>query len=449
MARPNILYLVAHDLGKHLGCYGARLRSPHLDAFGRGGLILDRMVCNSPACSPSRSCAMTGKYAHCNGGIGLSHMGWPLPQTEATITEYLAEAGYETIHSGLAHERLPETNHYNVELEQDWSDWQAPQAIGKALAYLETRDRSRPFYLNIGTQEVHPSYWHRFEHYERELIREEDVWLPPEFPDSPAARRELRKFEACIHAFDLQCQRLIDGLQRLGHWQDTLVVITTDHGINGPRAKGTCSMRGMEITGLIHYAGMAQPGRRCTHLLQNIDFAPTFCEAAGRDIPSSIQGRSFWPLITGGNYTPHQELFLERNFHGHHRRGGQPGIEDVYDPIRSILTERFHYLHNFRPGARPQKHLAWHGELPAETSPDGGMRAAFPDRPEPRPEEELYDLAHDPLQTVNLAARSDYRHVLANLRSRVDRWMAQTDDFAPSGTHPPRPLEPGWGAWQD
>ncbi|MGE5557645.1 MAG: sulfatase-like hydrolase/transferase [Bacillota bacterium] len=71
----NVIYIVCHDLGKHLGCYGVPVESPNLDTFAAEGVKFTSAFCASPCCSPSRGCAMTGKYAHNNGQIGLSHMG--------------------------------------------------------------------------------------------------------------------------------------------------------------------------------------------------------------------------------------------------------------------------------------------------------------------------------------------------------------------------------------
>ena len=85
---PNIIHFICHDLGKELGCYGKPIASPNLDRFANEGVTFTNAFCNSPACSPARGCIMTGRYAHCSGGVGLAHMGWPLP---AELTESALE----------------------------------------------------------------------------------------------------------------------------------------------------------------------------------------------------------------------------------------------------------------------------------------------------------------------------------------------------------------------
>ncbi len=431
MKQPNILYFVCHDLGQHLGCYGARVSSPNLDKFAAQSAVFENAFCNSPACSPSRSCAMSGMYAHNNGGIGLSHMGWPLPQSVDTVTEFLGRAGYETIHSGVAHERIPETNHYEVELEEEWEDWQAHNAIGKAIDYLERRDRDRPFYLNIGTQQVHASTWHR-QDLHGDPTPPEDVWVPLYSRDTPHLREEFGKFQATIDFLDQNWQKLMDALDRLDYTRDTVIIFTTDHGIANPRSKGTLYERGVEIALIVRMPGCEGAGRRFTEMVQNIDFLPTCCEAAGAPIPDQAQGKSFWPLLEGrtGNYQPHDAVFIERNFHGESSRSLEDPYEDVYDPSRAIRTPEFHYIRWFRPSIHPQAPIPWTG---------GG----------PRPHEELYDLRHDPQEFVNVADRPEYRRIKETLAGRLQKWMEDTEDFVLTGDVPKRPQEPGWGAWQE
>ena len=106
----NVLHIVCHDLGKHLGCYGALVDSPNLDRLAADGVRFDRAFCSSPACSPSRICAMTGRYAHVSGGVGLAHMGWPLGDEQRTIVDDANAAGVETAHFGFSHERHPLRN---------------------------------------------------------------------------------------------------------------------------------------------------------------------------------------------------------------------------------------------------------------------------------------------------------------------------------------------------
>ncbi len=440
--RPNILYFVVHDLGRHLPCYGAPIEASNLDAFAESAVRFDRAFCNSPCCTPSRVCAMTGLYAHVSGGVGLAHMGWPLADDVPTIVDYLNEAGYETVHSGMEHERGPGRNRYEVDLQVEWETADAHRAVDEALTYLQERDRGRPFYLNIGSQQPHASTWSKAEQLYGGPVPPERVYLPPHVPETPQARERLGRFQAAIRYVDNQFGRLLEGLDRLDYAQDTIAVFTTDHGISAPRSKGTLYDRGVEIALLMRLPDGRLAGTAVDHLLQNMDLPPTLLEAAGAAASDALQGRSFWPLLEGSDYRPHERIFVERNFHGEPRVFGRAGdFVDRYDPQRAVRTPEFHYILRLDPRVKCRQWLPW--EVPQEGRPTGAF--GLPEPREPRPEEELYHVRHDPQEFVNLAGRPEWQDVRRELRRRLVRWMRETDDFALRGEVPSRRAEPLWG----
>jgi N-sulfoglucosamine sulfohydrolase len=447
MTRPNIVFFICHDLGRELGCYGKPIRSPAIDRFAGQGIRFSNAFCNSPACSPSRGCIMTGQYAHTSGGVGLAHMGWPLPQSARTIVDCLNDAGYETVHVGLNHERHGGTNHYQVDEERTWDDWQADRAVDKAIAYVESRaGADKPFYLNIGTAEVHASsYRRKADTVYGGAVPDEDTHVPLYSADLPGLRKEMGQFQAAIRFMDQQFGRLLEALDRLGLRRNTIVVFTTDHGISNNRAKGTLYDRGVEVALAMALPDGMRTGYPVDHLVQNMDLMPTLLEAASAPIPATVQGRSFWPLLCGREYRPHDEIFIERNFHGQMRRGDREHA-DVYDPVRSVRTRDFHYIRWCNPSAWDRPWLPWEvgGRADRDTL---DVDSPLPPHPVPRAGEELYHVAHDPLEFVDVAGRPEYRHVKADLATRLERWMRETGDFALSGQVPQRYEEPGWGDW--
>lgn len=78
--RPNIIMIIVHDLGQHLGCYGAGLKTPNLDKHANTGIRFDNFFATAAQCSPSRGSIMTGKYPHNNGLVGLAHIGWEIKE---------------------------------------------------------------------------------------------------------------------------------------------------------------------------------------------------------------------------------------------------------------------------------------------------------------------------------------------------------------------------------
>ena len=445
--RPNIVYFVVHDIGRHIGCYNVPVDTPNLDAFAAESVRFDRAFCNSVACSPSRGCAMSGQYAHVSGGVGLAHMGWPLPDRVQTIVDHLNRGGYETIHAGMQHERAEHANRYDVDLQQAESHHTA-NGVDEALAYLDGRDRTRPFYLNIGSQEPHPCTWGMADTRFGGAVAPDDVYIPPGMVDTPGARRQFGRFAAAIRYMDEHFGRLLRGLERLGHAEDTLVVFTTDHGImsHRQRSKGSLYDKGCEIALLARMPDRQNAGAAVRHLVQNIDVVPTLGEFAGVDVPADLPGRSFLPLIAGaGDYRPHEAIFTERNFHGEGRYfGEQPATAlhfvDRFDPIRAVRTDAWHYIRYFDPTIRCRPWLPWEvAAVQRQTDEE------FPDLPqetEPRVKEELYHVAHDPLEFINMADRPDLQRVKADLAGQLQAWMERTGDFILRDEIPRRAFNP-------
>lgn len=440
---PNIIYLVAHDLGRTLGCYGRPVRSPNLDAFAADSVQFNHAYCTAPACSPSRICAMTGMYPQTSGGYGLAHMGWPLPPQTRTVVDYLNAGGYETVHFGLNHERHAQHNRYQLDMELTWDDYRIENSLPQALAYLQRRKPGRPLYLNIGTQDVHASAWERLTQEQAEArygrkLNLDAAYIPPQMPDNPTTRLFMAKFQACIAHADEHLGRFFDALQRTDYWNNSVIVFTTDHGIAATRSKGTLYDRGTEIAQLIHLPQGMCSGYCVDHLIPNIDVAATMLDIAGLGVPDTMQGRSFWPLLAGRAYTPNDRIFHARNFHGEHV-AHRSDFSDWWDPSRAIRTRDWKYIRHH--AAKPRQ---WTPADPPELwamSANDTTNLPLGDRPM----EELYHLPTDPEEQHNLAAAPEHAPIKEQLRTEVLRWMKETDDPALRGEVPVRYESPGWG----
>ena len=433
--RPNIIYIVAHDLGRMLGCYGRGFKSPNLDRFASQGALLNKVYCASPACSPSRGCAWTGQYAHTNGLMGLVNRGWSLPVERQTIVDYLNEAGYHTALVGLDHARRFREDHRFKEYAP--ADPRTAVAVDNAIAFLKSRQGERqPFYLNMGTIEVHGSRWGTW-HGNRKTTGEDPLverygWvdpagvpIPPTFKDHPAVRREMANYQAAISYLDFHLGRLFNALDRLGFNDNTIVMFNADHGMEGLRGKGTLYELGMEIACMMRGPGIT-PGTRVDQLIQNIDYVPTFLDAVGADMPHAVQGRSFWPLLTGGNYAPADKIFAERNFHGGANDTYADGTPSNFDPLRSVRTEKHLLIQTFGQGRRN----FWTPETVPEVRDTFEMYPSqvFPRCPEPREMVELFDLETDPYCWYNLAGDPAQAEIRDNLMNDLDVWRSETRD---------------------
>ena len=355
----NIIYVVCHDTGRELGCYGRRILTPRLDAFASEGIRLDNMFCSSPACAPSRSCAYSGLPAHLNGQLGVTPSGCTLSPHLPTVVDYLNMGGYETVHIGFQHERYRAIeNRYRVE-KGGGKLCLVENGVDAAIGYLQARKPSdKPFYLNLATAENHAGIWQEQgnnRHAFYGTIPAEKVDYPTWYPEYEPLRRETGNFHACIQYFDSQMGRLLDAIDALGYLRNTLVIITTDHGPSGGRGKGTLYDHGTEIFFLARLPGVISPGQVSDALLQNLDLAPTLLDAAGLSVPGTMHGKSFWPLMRGTSYTPHESIVMERNFHG----------KDSADIMRAVRTKEHLYIRNFSPNA---KHVWTKGRVPSAPS---------------------------------------------------------------------------------
>ncbi len=440
----NVVYFVCHDIGRALGCYGAAVPTPRLDEFAGEAVRFTNAHCSSPACSPSRACAMSGEYAHRTGAIGLSHLGWPLPLDVRTTVDDFNDAGYETILSGINHERHPRTDRYAVDLSRDWDDWKVPRAVDNALDHLARREAGRPFYLNVACQEPHACTWGEVGARIPALPEDFEPWFPAGMPRTPALAAAFRRFAASAAYMDAHFGRFVDGLRRLGLLDDTMIGFTTDHGIAGPRGKGTLLGLGTEIALMIRLPGGEHGGETREQLISNVDFRATWREACGLGAAGESDGRSFWPVLADAEVGHHEAIFLERNFHGEKPWRTEPKYVDCYDPTRAVRTRDHLYVRHFRPEAKPPEPLP--GGIDARETDDWSeWEKSWVPPVAKRAEEELYELEGDPNEVRDVAGDAAMEGVRSELRGRLENWMRQTGDFLPN--EPPfQPEALGWGS---
>jgi arylsulfatase A-like enzyme len=185
-------------------------------------------------------------------------------------------------------------------------------------------------------------------------------------------------------------------------------VLTTDHGIAMPLAKGTLYDPGLETYLMLHCPGRWAGGSRYDELISNIDVLPTLLDACDIEVPERVQGRSFLPLLDGGVYRPNEEIFAEKTFHG------------SYDPMRCVRTDQYKYIRYFEKSSLHP--------VPGDIAFHGAYRELPPERFRRTAEEELYDLHADPNETTNLVEDPDCADLVQQMRARLARWMRETDD---------------------
>ena len=416
---PNIVLIVCHDLGRHLPCYGVRgPATPNIDRLAAEGAVFDQYFATAPLCSPSRGSIFTGTYPHTNGLMGLVNRGWDMPDRTPTLAQTLREGGYVTYLFGFQHEKKDARRSGYEHLMQVRGPHHAEAVVPALVEFLHgARDATRhnPFLAVVGLSEVHrPFKQPRYTPGDPAAVA-----VPGYLPDEPGVREDLADLQGLVEAVDTQVGLLLDTLRDTGLERETLVVLTTDHGIAMPGAKSTLYDTGIGTALVMRWPGVVPAARRVDALLSNVDLFPTLLAATGLAAPATVQGRSFWPLLVGGEYTAHDAVYAEKTYH------------DAYDPKRAIRTGQYKYIRNFEPGPDLV--------LPADIAAGPSAPAVAPRTQRPRPEEELYDLEADPWEQTNLAADPAWAAVREELRTRLLAWMTDTADPLLRGPIPDAP----------
>ena len=401
--RPNILLVIVHDLGTHLGCYGHRsVDSPNLDRMAAQGVRFGNNFATATFCSPSRGAIFTGKHPHVNGLMGLVNLDWDLAEGQATLAQVLGAAGYETRLFGMQHETQDPARlgfHHTWDRSDGIMSAQVTPAVCDFLRGRKPDDG--PFYARVGFFEVHRPY-HIYEPKGADAL---DV--PPFLEDTPGCREDLARFHECIRIMDAAVGELLTALDGSAVADNTLVVFTTDHGPAFPRAKGTLYDPGIRTTLLMRGPDEFSGGRTHRELMSNVDLFPTLAELCGTETPDGLTGRSFLPLLRGGKYEPNRTIFSGAN-------------TVAANTKRCIRTERYKYIRNYDEGPLLQ--------LPVDIETSLTRRDMGNDHLAPRPPVEMYDLEKDQNEMHNLAGDAAHAEVEQQLATDLAAFQEASDD---------------------
>jgi arylsulfatase A-like enzyme len=375
MGRPNILMIITHDTGRHLGCYGQGVETPNLDRLAGEGVIFTNFYCTAPQCSPSRASFLTGRYPHNNGLIGLTHRGFRLNPDEPLLPALLAQEGYVTCLFGFQHES-PDPFSLGYQQVVQAGNHSCLNVTPLVLDFLSEKNE-RPFFAMVGFSETHRP----FPQYDGPIHHINGL---PYLPDDPDVRRDVASLNILVRRVDSKMGEILDAVDEKGFRDNTMVVFTTDHGIAFPGAKATLLDPGIEIALLMRGPGGFEGGKKVDAMLSNIP------------IPPAVQGRSMLPLVEGQLDKLHEEIFVEQTYHA------------AYDPMRGVRTGRYKYIRSYEE--RP----FW---FPPNV--DGG------------------DLTTDPIERENLVSDPDHDDLLEEMRSKLEMWMRETDDVMLKGHIPP------------
>lgn len=403
LPKPNIVYLHSHDTGRHIQPYGHQVPTPNIQRLADQGVLFRQAFSAAPVCSASRAALLTGEYSHTNGMLGLAHRGYRLADYDHHLVHTLRDAGYTSTLIGEQHlSSDPQDIGYDEIIEIDSTH--AAHVAPAAASFLRS-EHAQPFFLSVGFFETHRDY------FEPTSVRDALYSLPPaHLPDTPETRRDIAAYKASARSLDQGVGTVLDAVG-----DDTLVILTTDHGLAFPGAKATLTDRGIGVMLIIRGPGFGT-GKVSDELVSQVDLFPTVCELAGIDRPAWVRGRSL--LAAERN----DAVFAEITFHA------------AYEPQRAVRTKRYKYIRRFENG-HPGPVLANIDDSPTK---DYLLAHGLAERT--LAAEELYDLVFDPGEASNLAADPAHADVLDELRGRLREWMEATDDPLLHG-----PVEPEAG----
>jgi choline-sulfatase len=439
--QPNILLIQADQMqARALPCYGNPLvQTPHMDSLAEDGVIFENAYCNNPICAPSRFSMLAGQHtsriqAYDNGAEFSSEI--------PTMAHYLRDAGYQTCLSGKMHfvgadqlhgyeERLT-TDVYPSDFgwTPDWTkheeriDWwyhnmdsvieACPcertnqidfddevgfQAVRKIYDIARSKD-DRPFFLTVSFTNPHDPYacpaehWHRYDHDSIDMPRIGYV------PDEEMDPHSIRLRKAYLQAADTVTQEevrnarhayygqisyvddkiggLLKALQDTGLTDDTVIILTADHGDmlgeKGLWYKMSFFEDSVRVP-LVVKIPDSYPGKRIEAPVSLVDLLPTLLDISHSPHrayqAAALDGSSLMPLIKG----------------------------EAVDPDRPVISEFF------AEGSMAPCFMVRKGKYKFICS-----------RPDP---DQLFDLETNPDETRNLAGMQEYGNVCRELKDLI------------------------------
>lgn len=469
--RPNIVMILTDDHASHaIGAYGSVVnRTPRIDEIGVLGFRFQNCFATNSLCSPSRASILTGTYSHVNG---VTTLVTPIDASQPTFISQLREAGYRTAmvgkwHMGDGEGHDPENfDYWDVLIEQ--GEYHNPRFLSEdglrevegyatdlitdlSIDWVESLQGDAPWCVLVYHKAPHRPWEPDEKHatmyrdpvpvpktfdddYETrtssarraamriaEHLNEEDLkQAPPEglgYAEESLWKyqRYMEDYLRCVASVDDNVGRVIDWLRDRGEFDDTLLMYSSDQGFflgdHGWFDKRFMYEESLRMPLVISYPRRVPAGRVHDGIVTNVDFAQTVLDAAGVDHHPRMQGRSFWPEITGepNPLPPPEGMYYRYWEHG-----------DVFHNAPAhygYRTDRYKLIFFYNDGlGLPGTGLFTH---PSEW--------------------EMYDLQEDPGELNNVYHHPKYRQVREDLKVKL--WHAQA--AVGDTPHPSQPVPDG------
>ena len=490
--RPNLLFIFADDWGRFASAYGKLdgpgspndvVKTPNFDRIAREGTLVRQAFVSAPSCTPCRSALLSGQHFWRTGRAAILQ-GAVWDESIPTYPRLLTQAGY---HMGKTGKVWSPGNPADIPYGRPVPGFQKAgmrfnsfskfgtdqvksgdsvdscrrtllrEVRGNFEDFLSKRPSQAPFGYWFGPTNVHRK-WVKGSGKALWGINPDSLKgkLPPFLPDIPEMREDFADYLGEVQALDAYAGELLDALEKAGELDNTLVVMSGDHGPPGfPHGKCNLYDFGSRVALALRGPGV-EKGKVSDTLVSLPDLAPTFLEMAGVKPPATMTANSLQSLgvINGSREIdrktmPRDAVFIGRERHYPTARdGGLPY------PQRAIRTKDHLYIINFRPdrwplgdprqlqGGTPTWDKLANNTGVTLSDEDAGPAKAwlvlnrdtaqgkpfFDHAYGKRPAEELYVLSDDPHQMRNRAGDKTLEGIRKNLRERLLKTLEETGD---------------------
>ncbi len=438
--RPNVLFVIADDWSYgHAGVHGCTwVKTPAFDRVAREGVLFQHCFTNNPKCSPCRASILTGRNtwqleeACCHNGIFRAK--W------AVYPDLLEKAGYSVGYTGKGwgpgdfkaggFTRNPAGPDFNQYKSKPAIQGISPVDYARNFAGLP-RANANPASRSVSgtaatsrTASTSP---------EPECVPERSwrtSYCRPISQTRPVVRSDFLDYAMEVEWFDSHLGRILKALEDAKELDNTLIVVTSDHGCPFPRVKGQIYEHGFHIPLAIRWGRQIKAGRTVNDFINVRDFAPTFLEVAGVQAPASVSGKSFADVLrspeSGWVDRTRNRMVIGKERHDI----GRPN--DWGYPVRAIRTPEYLYVRNYEPDRWP----VGNPETGYRNCDDGPTKELILSSFNryyklcfgKRPAEELYRVDKDPDCVKDLAAEPASARIMAELRKEMEESLRKDQD---------------------
>jgi len=418
--KPNIIIIMADDLdSRQLSCYGGQnIRTQYIDQLASEGLKFNSIIASEAMCVPTRASLFTGLYPAKHGAY-QNHK--PVYGRLKSVVHYLNAAGYRVGLTGKDHVTKPSSvfpfdriGGFEPNCVSETDEY----SLDSVKSYIQQKD---PFCLFVMSINPHTP-WTVGDPRE---FNPSKLKLPAHWVDTDLTREQFCKYLAEIRRLDDQVGDVMKLLTELGKEDNTIVIFLGEQGPQFPGGKWTLFDNGQKSSMIVKWPGKIKARTETDAIVQYEDITPTLVDIAGGKPTGTLDGFSFKGVLLDRT-TSHRDFA-----YGIHNNipEGPPY------PIRSIRDLHYKYIRNLLPDSAyyikymmntENTHLAWTTWMNKAVGNERAMRLT--ERISHRPAIELYDLQRDPYELENLAEKPEYRELIKQYASELDKWMTEQGD---------------------